>query len=397
MQLWIQSFLMVYGLLSITHLLIQIFRSEKNYINTNKNRKHNDLKEYINVSVILPIYNEKKEIVTKVINSILRQKKVNLELIIIDDKSDNRPELFENVYSCYDHNSFVNILYPKNNIGKRHCQKLGFDIASGDYIVTIDSDTILKDELSIYRLSKGFIKDKMIGGITGNVEVENKSLNLLTKLISYRYWMAFNQEREAQSLSGVVMCCSGPFSIYKKNIIDKIKHKYITQRFLGVNCTYGDDRHLTNLILAEGYKTIYDNTATAYTYVPENIKTYIKQQIRWNKSFYREMLWTFKFSLEKPFYLLYDLLMQLLLPVMLLFAILILFFQFFLTMNFSILINYFIILVLVALVRIIYSIYRTKDVGFLTFIIYGFIHISILLPVRIYAICNLKDNKWGTR
>lgn len=397
MQLLIKLFLVIYGLLSITHLLIQIFRSEKDYINIRKNNKYDDLQEYVSVSVILPVYNEKKEIVTNVVNSILKQKKVNLELIIIDDKSDNRQELFEDVYSYYEHNPSVNIIYPEKNVGKRHCQKLGFDVASGDYIVTIDSDTILKDEFSIYKLSKGFTNDKMIGGITGNVEVENKSTNLLTKLISYRYWMAFNQEREAQSLSGVVMCCSGPFSIYKKNIIDKIKYKYITQRFLGVNCTYGDDRHLTNLILAEGYKTIYDNTATAYTYVPENIKTYIKQQIRWNKSFYREMLWTFKFSLNKPFYLLYDLSMQLLLPIMLLFAILILLSQFFLTMNFSILIGYFTILVLVALIRIIYAIYRTKDGGFLTFVIYGFIHIIILLPVRIYAIFNLKDNKWGTR
>lgn len=47
-----------------------------------------------------------------------------------------------------------------------------------------------------------------------------------------------------------------------------------------------------------------------------------------------------------------------------------------------------------SLIRVFYAIYRTKDKGFFIFIIYGFLHVCILIPVRIYVLCNLRDNNW---
>ena len=55
---------------------------------------------------------------------------------------------------------------------------------------------------------------------------------------------------------------------------------------------------------------LFDNKAIAYTYVPTTMRQYIKQQIRWNKSFYREMLWTIRYISEHHSYMLYDLAMQ---------------------------------------------------------------------------------------
>jgi hyaluronan synthase/N-acetylglucosaminyltransferase len=59
--------------------------------------------------------------------------------------------------------------------------------------------------------------------------------------------------------------------------------------------------------------------------------------------------------------------------------------------------QYLIVLVLIAIVRSLYGIYRTKDFGFLLFVIYGFMHVLLLLPVRFYALLTLKSTKWGTR
>ncbi|HGF7570134.1 TPA: glycosyltransferase [Enterococcus hirae] len=392
----INLFLIVYSILSIVHLFVQILRSEIDY-QKNKNYIYKRIKTPLSVSVILPIYNEEKKIVEKVINSILNQQDILLELIIIDDMSNNRTELINSVYYKYEYKDNVKIYYPKKNIGKRHCQKIGFDNAEGDYIVTIDSDTIIHDPFSIAKLISRFVDDEKIGAVTGDVKVENNANNLLTKLISYRYWTAFNQEREAQSLSNVVMCCSGPFSAYKSDVIDIVKDKYISQNFLNVPCTYGDDRHLTNLILSEGYTAVYNFNASSHTYVPETLKAYIKQQVRWNKSFYREIIWTLQFILKKPFYLLYDLSMQIVLPPMLLIAITLMIKESIVQKNMTYIFIYIFILISMSLIRVFYAIYRTKDKGFFIFIIYGFLHVCILIPVRIYALCNLRDNNWGTR
>lgn len=395
--MFFKVFFIVYGVLSLTHLIIQIVRSEQSY--RQAKLKPGDTQEtaLFSASVVLPIFNEKKEIVDKVIRSILNQKEIDLELFIIDDYSDNREELTKEVYSVYDHDPRVTIFYADRNQGKRHSQKLGFDAAQKEYIVTIDSDTILHEPLAIQRLLRHFKTNGRIGAVTGNVGVENKTATFLTRLISYRYWFSFNQEREAQSLSGVVFCCSGPFSAYKKSIIDKIKERYVSQVFFGKNCTYGDDRHLTNLVLEREYQTIYARDAKASTYVPETMKGYLKQQVRWNKSFYRELLWSGKLMFGKPIYFMYELMMQTILPFLLLGAILTLGYQIFFQDDYQLLFFYFLILLGMSLIRIVYAIYRTKDRNFFLFLFYAFLHVVLLLPTRLYALVTLNNTKWGTR
>ena len=193
------------------------------------------------------------------------------------------------------------------------------------------------------------------------------------------------------------MCCSGPFSAYRKEIIEEVKEKYITQYFLGENCTYGDDRHLTNLVLESGYEVAFQSDSQVYTFVPETIGGYIKQQVRWNKSFYREMLWTIKFAHQHHFYMIYDLVMQFVLPFMLVVSLIAMIGQTIFYQDFGHLNQYLIVLVLIAIFRSLYGIYRTKDIGFLLFVVYGFMHVLLLLPVRFYALLTLKSTKWGTR
>lgn len=342
-------------------------RSEQSYRQAKLKQGDTQETALCGASVVLPIYNEKKEIVDKAIRSILKQKEVDLELFVIDDYSDNREELMKEVYSFYDNDPRVTIFYADRNQGKRHSQKMGFDAAQKEYIVTIDSDIILHEPFAIQRLLRHFKTNGRVGAVTGNVGVENKTTTFLTRLISYRYWFSFNQEREAQSLSDVVFCCSGPFSAYKKSIIDKIKEKYVSQVFFGKNCTYGDDRHLTNLVLERGYQTIYARDAEAATYVPETMKGHLKQQVRWNKSFYRELLWSGKLMFSKPIYFMYELLMQTMLPFLLLGAILILGYQIFFQHHYQLLFFYFLILLGMSLIRIVYAIYRTKDRNFFFF------------------------------
>jgi len=274
-------------------------------------------------------------------------------------------------------------------------QKLGFDNAMGDIIITIDSDTVIDPVNGINAIIKQF-KDPQVGAVTGDIKVLNKNENFLTKLILYRYWLAFNQERAAQSNFDAVMCCSGPFSAYRKSIIEKIKNQYITQVFLGHVSTFGDDRHLTNLVLQDGHIVRFEKNAIAYTHVPSSIKAYIKQQIRWNKSFYRELLWTLKNVPTKHFYMIYDMLMQLILPYISIVAS-------FALIYIAIFINLKIALIWMGLFfiitasRSVFGVYRTKDPGFFLFLTYGFIHTVFLVPSRFYAIFTLKENGWSTR
>jgi cellulose synthase/poly-beta-1,6-N-acetylglucosamine synthase-like glycosyltransferase len=209
--------------------------------------------------------------------------------------------------------------------------------------------------------------------------------------------VAFNVERAAQSFCRSMLCCSGPFSAYRRSVIDAVKDNYAGQLFFGKRCTYGDDRHLTNLVIGVGYKTRYQQGAVAHTYVPETLALYIAQQTRWNKSFYRELWWTFKFAGRVHDYALWDVVLQPLLFVGFLFIL-------GLDVSYAIrssapavLLFLIPIWLLMALSRGVYGLLRTGRSDFLLVMVYTVLHLTVLMPVRLKAMVTLSDNRWGTR
>lgn len=346
------------------------------------------------ISVIYPVYNESPGVLRRVMEGAKSCLSLaQIEIIVVDDGSPNRSEL-KSIYQEYEHPQ-LRILY-QDNQGKRRAQHAGLSVATGEFIVTVDSDTLIDPE-NLRRLIAPLTQDERIGAVCGEVFVTNSSVNLLTRLIGRRYWTAFNLERAAQSFFRSVLCCSGPFSAYRSSVLHKVKDAYIRQTFRGQLCTYGDDRHLTNLVLSESFHVIYEPGAVASTFAPETLGDYIKQQNRWNKSFYREMLWTLRIADCVHLYSLLDMLVQPLLFVgftsALAYALLLLL----RTGDLTIVGFYLATLVIMASVRALYGLLCTRELGFLLFILYGFLHVFVLIPVRFKSILTLTDNRWGTR
>lgn len=386
------DFLLWYGVFALSHLFTQINFSHREYLNTLKTEKN----FFPSCAIIIPSYNENRESLTKCINSCINQKYPKpIKIILVDDGSRDKNAIKE-INEEYPQ---IKVYSSKTNNGKRHAQKIGFDIIDKevDIIVTVDSDTIL-DEEAILNLVQKF-NDKTVGAVTGNVRVV-KTKKFLSRLIDARYWTAFNQERSAQSLFGTVLCCCGVLSAYRSEIIRKVKDDYVSQMFLGKKCTYGDDRHLTNLVFKEGYKVKYERNSKALTDVPQTIKMWLKQQNRWNKSFYRELIYTVKMLLKDKVklhpYVYYDLTIQALLPLLLILSLGFVVYRSIIYTPYYLL-GYIAILVGIALLRGSYALLRTKDLNFLFFSIYAFLHIFLLIPNRIYAIVTIKETKWGTR
>jgi len=386
----------VYGALAITHLLLQMLFGHIDYrrqMRTNAARPALDVS--YSITVVVPVYKEKVNRLRECIESLYNQTYQNLRILVVDDGSPEFDYLNKEVYKRFNHGRLSVTRIP--HAGKRHAQRRAFDEATAhtDIVVAVDSDTILHDRNSIAHIVQRF-RDPRVGAVTGDVRVENRSNNFLTRLISVRYWMAFNQERAAQSLFGVVMCCSGPFSAYRRSVLLRVEDKYVTQRFLGKPCTFGDDRHLTNLILELGYEAVYDGQARAFTYVPENLREYLTQQLRWNKSFYREILWTLPALRRQRWYLAYDLFMQTIMPFFLITVLSLTILQA-VEGHLGVLAIYSGTLFGVALLRCVYCLYRERSPWSLIFIFYGVVHIFLLLPVRIAALMTLRQTQWGTR
>ncbi len=390
-----------YGILSMLQFLIQYFASntyltrELLALEKNKNRVQSILKNKT-IVIVVPCFNENPILLKKSLESCMAADFEGRKFIsVIDDKSTRNIEELEEVFKWAE-SLGVHVFRKNINEGKRKAQKLAFDHYEGkvDYYVTIDSDTVLfKDALT--EISVKLLEHPRNAAGSGEVLAYNPDVNFLTKLIDCRYWSAFNLERASQAQFGSMFCCSGPFSIYRARIIDKVKERYVTQKFFGIECTYGDDRHLTNLVLGEGLRVVYAPSAKALTEVPESVSQFIKQQIRWNKSFYREIFFT-PFLKRKSLYLCFELSCQLILPILLLISLVSSVYHGLLVDHTYAWIHLW-WFVLVAFIKTGPGFVRTLSSRFLIFPLYAIIHLSLLVPVRIYAILTINDGKWGTR
>jgi hyaluronan synthase len=114
--------------------------------------------------------------------------------------------------------------------------------------------------------------------------------NWLSKMQQVRYYAAFRVIKGTESLfSGTVICASGCCSAYRRAAVLEEIEGWEFQRFLGRPATFGDDRALTNRLLRK-YRVVYQESARSETVVPKSTRVFLRQQLRWKKSWLRESL-----------------------------------------------------------------------------------------------------------
>lgn len=213
--------------------------------------------------------------------------KEKIEVIAINDGSTDRTydAMLRAAGKIYDRVGRVEIVNWTENRGKRAGMAEGVKRATHDIIIFIDSDSFVEPDCP-RQLVKYFSNDK-IGAVSGHTDVYNKNTNVLTRMQAMRYYIAFKVYKAAESVFGVVTCCPGCCSAYRKKYLMEFIDDWLHQKFLGKDCTFGDDRSLTNFILKK-YMAAYSIDAKAYTVVPDTFSKYVKQQQRWKKSWIRE-------------------------------------------------------------------------------------------------------------
>ncbi len=180
--------------------------------------------------------------------------------------------------------------------GKRAAMAAGVLNATGEIITFVDSDTFLFRD-ALRHIVCGF-EDPTLGASAGYTEVENANTNALTGLQEVRYYVSFRLLKASEGLYGCVTCCPGCLSAYRRKYVLDVLQPWLHQRFLGAEATFGDDRSLTNFILSK-YRVIYNDLAVASTLVPETWGQYLRQQVRWKKSWLRETLIAASFMYKK--------------------------------------------------------------------------------------------------
>lgn len=249
------------------------------------------------LTVVAPVFNEREHVgrmITQVMESAYPADR--LQFIVVNDGStDGTAQAIEEV--CRKYPEVEVITFPKS-LGKRHGMSAGSERASGEFLVFIDSDSFL-DPDALRNLVKPFA-DPEIAAVTGHCDVENIWTNALTRMQAVRYFVAFKVMKAAESVFDSVTCLSGPLAAYRKDVFMSVREEWLNQTFFGRPATFGDDRSLTNSLLERGYKVVYQDDARTTTIVPDDHRTFLRQQMRWKRSWFRETLRAMGFMWKRP-------------------------------------------------------------------------------------------------
>ena len=256
--------LMFIALYMLAFFIILTFRNNKELMTYERPRK------FYSVSVLIPAYNEQdsiKETIEHVAN--LDYPKNKLEIIVVNDGSkDKTREVVEKLIRS---KKYFNLkIINKKNSGKADSLNQGVEMAKGELIAVVDSDSFPSPS-SLYKLV-GYFNNKEMGAVTSFVTVRNKNQNILTRLQSLEY-MLIGWSRKLLDFINSVYVTNGPLSVYRKQFILNVggfDKQSITE-----------DIDITWNMLYHGYKTSMCLDARVSTITPHKFKPWFRQRMRW--------------------------------------------------------------------------------------------------------------------
>lgn len=220
------------------------------------------------VSVIIPAWNEEVGIINT-LKSALNNHYRHMEVIVVNDGSTDRTdEMMRNFLSKYE--GFKKIKYfHKKNGGKSSALNLGIREAAGEIVITIDADSVM-DKNAVKNFVKSY-RNPEVMCVCGNVKIGNQK-TLLGLLQSIEYLGGFYFKR-TDSMLGSIYIVGGAAASYRKCVFEKIG--------LFDKDTSTEDIEMSTRIQQAEMKIAYAEDVIVYTEGPTDIKSLIKQRLRW--------------------------------------------------------------------------------------------------------------------
>ncbi len=222
------------------------------------------------VSVLIAAYNE-ETVIARTLTSLLASRYPVSEFIVVDDGSlDGTAAEVERVARL---DPRVRLIRQPNG-GKAAALNNGVVQARGDVIFTVDADTIVAPEAVGY-LARHFYLDtrRDLGAVAGVVRAGNRRSNLLTRWQALEYLTQIGVERSAQDALGAIAIVPGACAAWRRGaILDVGGYPHATM---------AEDCDLSLTLHKAGWRVTQDDDAVAYTEVPEDVQSLLKQRTRW--------------------------------------------------------------------------------------------------------------------
>jgi poly-beta-1,6-N-acetyl-D-glucosamine synthase len=234
------------------------------------------------VSALIAGYNE-EEIMDKVIESLLELEYPNLEIIVVDDNSEDRMYQRAKPYADKGLIKLWKNTEATGRTGRASASNLALHCSSGDFILSVDADTSFDRDLITNMI--GPFYDKSVGVVAGNLKVRNFAVNYWTAMQGVEYMLSIGLWKSWLHLFRANMMASGALGAFRREAI---------MQFGGWDPELAEDTDLSLKARKGGWKVAFAPQGLAMTNAPTRFITLVKQRIRWDKgtfrTFYRKHL-----------------------------------------------------------------------------------------------------------
>ena len=218
----------------------------------------------IDVSIIVPAYNEEK-VISDCLNSLLAldYPKNKYEIIIINDGStDKTADIINDFVKTYPNI----VLLSKENGGKASAQNLGLKHASGRFILIVDADAVVEREW----ISK-ILKDLKDFDVVLGSYFAKETNTWLERMQNAHYLIKFKfggfKGRPAIGVNNG----------FRREVVEKIG--YFNESKTSIT---GDFIKRSE---EAGFKINFDPEITVFTKCTKNVSDFLKQKLRWREDF----------------------------------------------------------------------------------------------------------------
>ena len=241
-------------------------------------------------TVLVPVYNEPEDVLRRSLGSVRLNQPT--EIIAVIDGGDEHAAAIAREYSD-------RVLLLEKS-GKRAAIAAGLAASdpTTEVIVVLDSDTVWQPG-ALTELLRAF-DDPRVGGVTPRQAIFDVGSNGVRRLADWIEDVRYHLTVPAQSVFGQVGCLAGRTIAYRREAFEPAVERMVRQRVFGISLEVGDDRVLTNELLRNGWRTVYQSTALVLTDAPSGWRSFWRQQLRWGRSSQRETLLSLRWLWRRP-------------------------------------------------------------------------------------------------
>ena len=231
-------------------------------------------------SVVVPCYREDPDILDRCLTSWLSENPA--EVIVVPDVADT--EVIARLRHRAATDPRLKVL-PFVHHGKRSALGVAIRSATQEILLLCDSDTSW--EPGLIRNVLAPFADSRVGGVGTRQNAYLPKTSVWRRIADWMIDVRYLDYVRAQSRAGAVACLSGRTAAYRRSVVLPVLENLEDEFFLGRRCVSGDDGRLTWLVLASGYRTVYQSTARAMSMFPDRGRAFFKQRLRWSRNSYR--------------------------------------------------------------------------------------------------------------